>query len=70
MTEIKVWAKLINKYKDVELDKPQFDKVRKYHDWRNYIPNELQSAWGELSHGAKVAAYLVSKKQADGENWD
>lgn len=49
---------------------PEFNKTRKCHDWRNYIPNELREVWKDMSYEARIVAYLVAKPQADREDWD
>jgi hypothetical protein len=49
---------------------PEFNKTRKCHDWRNYIPESVQELWKDMSSEARIIAYLVAKPQADRENWD
>jgi hypothetical protein len=68
---MKAIKEMLKKNRDVGLlDEPEFNKARRCHDWRNYIPDELRSAWKDLSFEARVAAYLVAKPHADCENWD
>lgn len=52
------------------MDNPQFDKSRKCHDWRNYVPVNLRKAWKDLTYEARIACFIVAKKQADSEDWD
>lgn len=52
------------------LDKPEFDKARKVHDWRNYIPDDLQEMWGALTTGEKAIAHHFAEEKARDENWD
>ncbi len=66
-----VMKELLRKNREVGLtDNPDFNKTRKCHDWRNYIPDELRDAWKEMSYEARIVAYLVAKPQADREDWD
>ena len=62
---------LISKNQDIaSVIDAQFEKARKCHDWRNYIPDEVQEVWRGLSAESKVMAYLVAEVQARQENWD
>ncbi len=62
---------LLRMNRDIGLtENAEFDKTRKCHDWRNYIPDGLRKVWKELSYEARIAAYLVAKPQADREDWD
>jgi hypothetical protein len=49
---------------------PKFGEESRVHDWRNYIPEELQKVWEDLPIEAKYAAYIVAYEQASKEDWD
>jgi hypothetical protein len=62
---------LLKKHREVGLlENPQFDKSRRCHDWRNYIPDELRLAWKDLSYEARIAVFVAAEKQAHKEDWD
>ncbi len=44
--------------------------LRKVHDWRNYIPRELQPIWSELSTQTMLMAFFFAEGKADDEEWD
>lgn len=49
---------------------PQFEKVGKVHDWRNYIPDCMIDVWDVLSLDAKIACFIMAAKEANSEDWD
>lgn len=62
---------LIRKHREVgHNDDPEFNKARKMHDWRNYIPDEVRAVWKELSVETRVMLFLTAERQANFENWD
>jgi hypothetical protein len=64
-------VELIKRHRDIGLqDDPQFNKARKRHDWRNYIPDDVRSLWKEMSVEARVISFFVAEKRANAENWD
>jgi hypothetical protein len=64
-------AKLVKQHEEaVWEDDPKFDKARKYHDWRNYVPQEIQKVWPDLGLEARVMVYIAAEHQAQSENWD
>lgn len=64
-------VKLVRQHKDIGYtEKPQFDKARKCHDWRNYIPDEVREAWPQMTVESRVMVYILAEKQANAENWD
>lgn len=52
------------------LDNPQFDKVGRVHNWRNYVPDAVKSRWPDLSEDAKLITYIIAEVQANREDWD
>lgn len=54
----------------VDLDKPEFEKAGRVHDWRNYVPSEIQEIWNELSTEAKMVASIIADDVAGREEWD
>jgi len=68
---ITILKELLRKHREIgTLEDPDFVRTHRCHDWRNYIPDELQTSWKDLSYEARVVAYLVAKPHADRENWD
>ena len=64
-------AKLVRQHREVgHNDNPQFDKAHRCHDWRNYIPDEVRTAWNEMSVEARVMVYILAQQQAENEDWD
>ena len=62
---------LIRKHRDVgHTDDPQFNKARKMHDWRNYVPDDVRAIWKEMSVEARIMVYLTCERQANLEKWD
>lgn len=51
------------------LENPQWRDARKVHDWRNHIPETMQSIWDRLSMEARIVAYIFAKQAADREEW-
>ncbi len=49
---------------------PKWDKTGRVHDWRNYIPEELQRHWADYSIESQIVALVVADIQAMGEDWD
>lgn len=61
---------LVRRNRDIGLqDDPQFNKARKYYDWRNYVPDEVRKVWKDLSPEARVMSFLVAKTRAETENY-
>jgi hypothetical protein len=52
------------------LMQPQFEKVTKVHDWRNYVPHYMQRVWKEMTLRERVLVYLTADEMADNEEWD
>lgn len=62
---------LFRKHREIGLlDNPEFNKARKCHDWRNYIPEVLIATWKDMSSEGRIAAYLVAECQAANEDWE
>lgn len=54
----------------IDIDKPEFEKASKIHDWRNYVPTELQIHWPKLTIRERQIIILMAQWPADNENWD
>ena len=52
------------------LDNTRWDDIKKTHDWRNYIPDEIVAVWKELSFDARAVAFALARRRADNEDWD
>lgn len=61
---------LMQLMREGEFDNPNWNKYNKIHNWKNYIPYELQQAWGSLSDETKACLKFVAQQQADNEEWD
>jgi len=54
----------------VDLLSPQWDIIRKVHDWRNYIPDKMKKVWDKLPFNVKLALCTVAEITASLEEWD
>lgn len=62
---------LIKEHREIgHLDQPHFDKARRVHDWRNYIPDEIREVWSSMTVESRVVTYILAEKQANAEDWD
>lgn len=61
---------LLKKTAFVNLDNVNFQEGGKVHNWRNYVPFELQSAWEELTLRERQIIFVMACEQADKEEWD
>lgn len=63
-------VQLIKKNRDIGLtDNPQFDRARRCHDWRNYIPDQLREIWKDMTVESRVVAFIMAEQRANQENW-
>lgn len=49
---------------------PDWNRAGRVHDWRNYVPEDLQCLWPELAMETKLVIFLMAEAQANGEEWD
>ena len=49
---------------------PEWERVGRVHDWRNYISEILQDNWDSLSEETRLVAYSMAGEQASSEEWD
>lgn len=56
--------------KHIDVNNPQFKKSEKVHDWRNHVPQEIESAWGQLTLRERILVAFMAEKQAANEEWD
>lgn len=40
------------------------------HDWRRYIPTEVEACWRDLNDDVRVVAFLIAEECADREVWN
>lgn len=52
------------------LQKPEFEKATKVHDWRNYVPDEFEKEWDNLTLREKQIIFVLADKQAFEEEWN
>lgn len=65
------YRELLKEYRNIGLiEDPQFNKSRKCHDWRNYVPDKIRDIWGALSNEARIMVFITAEKQANLEDWD
>lgn len=68
---MKKWYDVIKENVEIgKLDDPQWDKMRRVHEWRRYIPQVLRENWKALTAEARIAVYLMAEEQANNEDWD
>ena len=65
------YKELLKEYRDIgTMDYPQFEKSRKCHDWRNYVPDKVKDIWGSLSNETRIMVYITAETRANLEDWD
>lgn len=52
------------------LENPQWESTNGRHDWRRYIPEDVQDLWLELPLEAHMVALLMAEAQANLEEWE
>lgn len=66
-----LYRDILKEYKDIgSTENPQFEKSRKCHDWRNYVPDKIRDIWGALSDETRIMVFLTAEKQSNLEDWD
>lgn len=48
----------------------KFDNLNRIHNWHNYIPDDLQAVWAQLSEETRAALFVVAQLLADNEEWE
>ena len=49
---------------------PDWGEGGHIHNWKTYVPDELQEIWLELPAAARIVAFLFAESQAWDEEWD
>uniref|UniRef100_A0AB39CDG8 RecX-like filament modulator n=1 Tax=Pseudomonas phage RVTF4 TaxID=3236931 RepID=A0AB39CDG8_9VIRU len=49
---------------------PEWEKVGRIHDWRNYVSDEFKRIWDTLDIQVRRLVYLSADQQASNEEWD
>lgn len=44
--------------------------THRVHEWRNYIPEEMESMWADLPFEARVLVFMVCEEAAQRDEWD
>jgi hypothetical protein len=52
------------------INKPEFDKATRVHDWRNHVPKTIEKVWSHLSEEARLVAIMMAEEEASNENWE
>lgn len=61
---------LLNDVLSVEVEEPEWDEGGRIHNWRNYVPEEIQSHWKKLSLETKLVVFRMAHIQAQNEEWE
>jgi hypothetical protein len=62
---------IIKEHSDIaRLDDPQWDKRRKFNDWRNYVPDGIRDNWKFMVGESRILVYITAQQAANRENWD
>jgi hypothetical protein len=54
----------------IDVSTPDFGKKTKVHDWRNYVPDDWQEHWEQLTERERKIIAVMAQLQADIEIWD
>lgn len=58
-------SELIKKHKEIVWpDDPKFNKASRY-DWRNYVPEDIQTLWPSLGLEARTVVFVMAEKAAN-----
>jgi hypothetical protein len=49
---------------------PEWEKATKVHDWRNHVPENVQSMWGTFTIDQRCALVEWAEASASMEHWD
>lgn len=49
---------------------PRWDQLRRAHEWKRYISEELRLMWHEFTVEQRAAIARMAQGQADAEDWD
>lgn len=52
------------------IEDPHFAEATRVHDWRNYVPGEIRTAWPHLSTETRMAVFLLAEEMAGREEWE
>jgi len=51
-------------------DNPEWNKKSRVHNWRNYVSEQIQLAWGGFTGEQKVMLSANFEEMAGNEEWD
>lgn len=49
---------------------PEWDKATEVHDWRNHVPENVQSIWSTFKIEQRMALVEWAESLASREEWD
>lgn len=49
---------------------PDWQAVRRTHEWKRYISEELRMMWHQFTPEQRAAIARMAQGQADAEDWD
>ena len=52
------------------LNKPEFEKANKVHDWRNHVSDAAMEIWDEIGVKARLVIYEMAAERASNEEWE
>lgn len=62
--------KYLSKYEQEWVENPNFEDGSRVHNWRNYIPEYIESIWESLSVEARQTFILMAQAIASAEDWE
>lgn len=67
---IEVFGLTTEVYVGANLDKPEFEKKGRVHDWRNYVPTAWKEHWSEFTERERKIIITLCEREAHEEEWD
>lgn len=53
-----------------EIERPEFEKAQRVHDWRNYVSPAVRDMWGTFTAVQRRAIAEMCDELAGREDWD
>ena len=57
-------------FTDEQLERPEFEKAGRIHDWRNYVGKRVRGVWHTLTAEQRRAFAEDADDRAGDEDWD
>jgi len=52
------------------IENPNFEDTSRVHNWRRYVPQEIEDVWNQLLPETRIAVIMMAEIQSDKEEWD